>query len=342
MAGKRKQIQALVTSMLGSKKEPSFTVLTSEKIDMIKALNFYAVHYRFEHSKAFAVKWAKDNMPEIYPALKDQKDWRFGSYGFVLRMADRGFVLTTDHLNKIKSELRLIASHREERVYKPKVQKKTEHVNKALETFDLAIDTIMNGGKPTPTYGVDATDNREVIRAAEKMESDLIENAEYYRRSTARDLRAFIRQTKNLLSDTVKKMSIVPSVKSKQVQKPKKKNPAMVAKGLKHSLSDGNLKGLPAERLMGASKALVYHANFKHLLYLVSSSPDGFSASGSTLKNIDPEKSFFKKVRNPKLMEEALETNSLAGMRDWIKELSTTQFVPKGRFNETTIILKIG
>lgn len=89
--------------------EPTFNALQSERIDFIRGLNYYANNHTAEDSKAFALKWAKKAMPEIYPQLKKADEWKFQNYGFILRMQERGFFLNEQQLTKIKAEFRIIA-----------------------------------------------------------------------------------------------------------------------------------------------------------------------------------------------------------------------------------------
>ena len=89
--------------------EPTFNALQSERIDFIRGLNYYANNHTADDSKAFALKWAKKAMPEIYPQLKKADEWKFQNYGFILRMAERGFFLNEQQLTKIKAEFRIIA-----------------------------------------------------------------------------------------------------------------------------------------------------------------------------------------------------------------------------------------
>lgn len=340
MAGKRKVIQALVDSMIGGTREPSFTPMTSEKVDMVKGLNFYAVNYRFEHSKAFALKWAKANMPEIYPSLKAQKDWRFGSYGFVLRMMERGFVLSEEQLNKVKAELRIIASIHEEKSQpkQPTTKQKQEVVNKALETFEVAVDDIIAGGSPTPSYGVNTKDNKEVIALAERMEGEMMEHPDDFKPSTVKVLRKFLRNTKAQLLDTVKKVKTTTTVRPKRT-----KPSAVVVKSLRHKMVDEatGVRGVAASKLVGAKRALVYHSASRQLAYFEALGESGLTVSGTTLKNYDPDKSFMKIIRKPHEMVEALDSQSMVGMRKWLAELKTRQQEARSRFNEDSIVLRV-
>ena len=89
--------------------EPTYDALTSERVDFIRGLNYYANNHTAEDSKTFALKWAKKAMPEIYPQLKKADDWKFQNYGFILRMQERGFFLNEQQMTKIKAEFRIIA-----------------------------------------------------------------------------------------------------------------------------------------------------------------------------------------------------------------------------------------
>lgn len=89
--------------------EPTYDALTSERVDFIRGLTYYANNHTPEDSKEYALKWVKKNMPELYPQLKKVDDWKFQNYGFILRMSERGFFLNEQQMAKIKAEFRIIA-----------------------------------------------------------------------------------------------------------------------------------------------------------------------------------------------------------------------------------------
>lgn len=342
---KKAKVQSIVASMLGQD-EPSFNLMTSERLDLIKGLNYYANRYKHEDSKRFALKWAKTNMPEIYPMLKEQKDYRFGNWGFVLRMASRGFVLSEEQLKKIKAEFRLIAAYKEEKkaVIKkaaPATQKEPPQ-NKALEAFDYAVDETIQGKMPSHVaYGVNEKDNQEVLQTIERMETEMAENPDDFKNSTRRALKKFFKTAREQIRSSVKQIKIQ---RVKKITTSKKEvNPAKEAKNLRHKLEDSDmgLKGLQGKKIVGATKALVFDTASRRLVWFAALNENGFAISGTTLKNYDPEKSFAKTIRKPADLKEAVEKNTTTAMRKWMDALGTKQLGCNGRFNENMMILKV-
>lgn len=91
--------------------EPTFTAETSDKLNLIKGLNYYSQNYDFDKSKAWALKWAKKNLSaDIVFRLRQAAEWHFGNTGFVFRLIERGFQLNQEQVTKMKAELIAISN----------------------------------------------------------------------------------------------------------------------------------------------------------------------------------------------------------------------------------------
>lgn len=336
MTTRKSQIQKLVTAFIGDNNEPTFNVLTSEKMDMVKALNWYAQNSNSEKSKEYALRWARANMPEIYPSLKGQKDWRFGSYGFVLRMAERGFVLTNDQVNKIKAELRLVAAHSAERVSKAAFKDPHPYASAATQSFDADLDRILANGKATMQYGVDPKDTQAIIKSCTKGLLDIHHNPEGYRDSIIKPLRKFYEEVKASLTATTKQ---VMKQKELVVKRPKKSNASNVR--CKVGNHDG-MRGLDPSVLIGANQALIYDTAKRRLTLLVAMNESGFEVTGTTIKGFDVEKSTARHIRKPELMIEAFRNKTISGMIKYMMGLRAAELkVASGRTNDDMMILKV-
>lgn len=276
------KIQAAVDNLLNGASEPKFTALNSDKISMVRGLNHYAVHAKQEHSKKWAIEWAKKNMPEIVSGLRDQKDWRFSNLGFVLRMVENGFILEEGQLERIKAELVQISKFVEPVVEEKKVvvKKKVEdEPNKALEDFDYAVDDVLMGQEPRSiTFGTDKKHHAEVSAKCDKMLREMEEAPEYFSKEKVRSLKKFLNAVKKQL-DTV-----VQVVKQQRVRKvaPKNINPAKMTSKMQYKKKDEalGLESLRPEVLIGAKQAIVYNTEYRFLMYFKAASDDGFMVTG--------------------------------------------------------------
>ncbi len=336
------KIQAAVDNLLNGASEPKFTALNSDKINLVRGLNHYAVHAKQEHSKKWAIEWAKKNMPEIVAGLRDQKDWRFSNLGYVLRMVENGFLLEEGQLERIKAELVQISKFVEPVVEEKKVVIKKAVVapNKALEDFDYAVDDVLMGQEPRSiAFGTDKKHHAEVIAQCDKILREMEEAPENFAKDKIRPMKKFLNAVKKQL-DTV-----VQVVRQQRVRKvaPKKINPVKMVSKMPYKKKDEalGLESLRPEVLIGAKQAIVYNTEYRFLMYFKAASDDGFMVTGSTLKNYDLEKSVFKKIRKPEDMVKAIKGSTLAAMRKYLDTVKGKEFACKGRFNENTMILKV-
>ena len=67
---------------------------------------------------------------------------------------------------------------------------------------------------------------------------------------------------------------------------------------------------------------------------------DGFTFTGTTLKNFDAEKSKAKTVRKPELL--AAVPMNLSSLNKFFGDIKAVEGAVNGRFNENTIILTVG
>jgi len=335
------KVQESVERMLNGASEPKFTALNSDKLNMMHGLNHYNIHVKKEMSKKWVMEWVKKNAPELVSGLKDKKDFRFENLGFVFRMASHGFILEDKQVENIKNRLVALSKFVEPEVVEERkvVAKKPVVINKALESFDYAIDAVFSGKTPEAVaLGTDKKQQAEVVAQCDKILFEMEDAPEYFDKNKARAAKKFLTNLKKQVETVVK------VVKQQKVRKvaPKKINPAKMVSGLVIKKEDKalGLVSLRPEQLIGAKQAIVYNTEFRFLMYFKSASDDGFMVSGSTLKNFDVEKSFFKKVRKPEEMAKAISGQSVATIKKFIESIKSTQYACKGRLNENAMILK--
>lgn len=337
-----KRMSAKVKDMLGSSEEPTFTVLNSDKINLIKGLSYYSYNSDVAHSKAWAIEWAKKNMPYLVSHLSKQKDYNFGTYGFILRMVENGFVLDDFQLQKIKNKLIELAKVKEEQDFKALDTKRDTPtpVNKLFEDFDYAVDDVLKGHQPrTLSFaGADKKQRSEVLEKCQKMMRELEEAPEYFRKEIVKPLKQFLTETVTQLS-TVEK-----AIKKQQVRKtvPKKIVPSKMVSKLAYKKKDDELGlvSLKPELLVGAKQAIVYNTETRQMIYYKASNDVGFVVTGTTLKNID-EKSYLKKIRKPEEMARIIKGLTMAGLKKYLDGVASKELRCSGRFNENVIILKV-
>jgi hypothetical protein len=124
-----------------------------------------------------------------------------------------------------------------------------------------------------------------------------------------------------------------------RVTKKRVKAPGVVAKGVKFLKEFQGLRGQTPEKLVNAKKAYVFDVEARKLKVFIATG-DGFTFTGTTLKNFDAEKSKAKTVRKPELL--AAVPMNLSSLNKFFGDIKAVEGSVNGRFNENTIILTVG
>lgn len=123
----------------------------------------------------------------------------------------------------------------------------------------------------------------------------------------------------------------------------KQKTAGQLTKKVKYQKESKELKitSVSPDKIIGSSVVLLFNTKYNTISYLVSSSKTGFSISGTTIQNIDDEKSFKKTVRKASENLHAIVSAPKARTLKLIESLKTTRSTTTGRIGEDTLILKV-
>ena len=334
--------------------EPVFNPLNSDKTHMIKGLNYYAYVHDIAKSREWALKWVKEQKPELYNILTKARDFDFENRGFVCRMIERGLCLTekqemqhshfftnlaeklSSSKSETKSKLKLDVDD------KPKITKPINKINQCLIILDNAIQDSLE----CKSYEIRATDNKEELKQLiEHCDTNLQEmrdNVEFYRPVTLRKLRTIFTEykeyaTKALVALTSNTTRMKAPVKTAAI------NPARMTKSVKYMKSFAELKlvSIPPTGVIGGKKLYAYDVVTRKLRSYISNADAGFMFSGASLRNFDPIKSTAKTIRNPEAFFSRFKDGiMISDLNRVYKELTTTEYACTGRFNENLILLK--
>ncbi len=332
--------------------EPSFNPLNSDQTHMIKGLNYYAYTHDIAKSREWALKWVKEQKPELYSVLTKAKDFDFENRGFVCRMIERGFCLTekqelqhSHFFTKLAEKLVSIKQDSKSKLIvavETKTTKPINKINQCLIILDGAIQDMLEG----KTYEIRATDNKvelkELIEYCNSSLQETRDNAEYYLALTLKKLRIIYTEyrdyaTKALIALTSQTTRMKAPVKVSAI------NPAKMTKDVKYlkSFNALNLVGIPPTSVVGGKKLYAYDIIARKLRSYVSNADAGFMFSGSSLRNFDPVKSTVKTIRNPEAFFSRFKDGiMISDLNRVYKELTTTEYACTGRLNENIILLK--
>lgn len=324
--------------------EPTFDCLSSDRIDLIRALNYYAIHKTYEDSKTWAVEWASVNSPEHMATLAKATIFEISNTGFVCRILDNGY-LDDDLSEWVKNEFVKIAAMVANRKAEPKVEKIVKPVvkriepNVMLEQFDYARDAISMGLTPD---NINYTDNRkhltELQTVASALQVEIHEQSDQY--TNVRELKKYVKTVLEKIDSVVKHVR----TNALRARKPRKIDPVKMVSNLVLASSDNELgcKTMKATSIIGATKLVIWHPERRTLSVYVSMNENGFLVSGRSLKNFDPEKSIVKKIRKPADMWTAIKDMTATRMHYWLRDTcKTTEAPAKALIADGSIILKV-
>jgi hypothetical protein len=102
------------------------------------------------------------------------------------------------------------------------------------------------------------------------------------------------------------------------------------------------VSSIPPVSIIGASSLVVYNVRTRKIGYYIAKSSSGLTVKGAVLDNYS-EKSIQKTLRKPEeQLKKFKELNTQKRFENWFsREVTTTDTILSGRFNEDTILLKV-
>lgn len=177
----------------------------------------------------------------------------------------------------------------------------------------------------------------ELIGAYDKTDEDLVEG---YSHLTRAQLKQRIRLFEKMYKDLE---MFVNSQKTKR--KPRKKKVQSVAKQVeklkyKNEDIDYQIQSVQPHTILGAKRIFTFNTKNRTFNEYVSNSADGFAVKGTTLQNIDDEKSRSTKLRKPEEFLPIAIKNAMSKYNKTFDALTTKVNTPNGRINSDTVILR--
>ncbi|ASD50522.1 hypothetical protein FDI24_gp241 [Acidovorax phage ACP17] len=318
--------------------EPSFDdVLLVEKIDLIRALNFYSMHASDDNVREWIRVWVRDQNLEVN--LRGRTTGELISYAAFQRMKERGLVIDDATVERINTALLALHVVKEEptevKPPKPKVVGPIECINK----IDAYLDEVLVGNitaSRVPNFCETKKDVQIISEFVKRKAAQLEEDRDAHSKDSYRVLKqAYTAITKSLGAASEK----IATERSKTAVK-RLKPPSVVAKSVKYLRKFLHIEGIPPERMVGAKKAYVFDTKARKLTVFVATEA-GFTFSGTTLKNIDAAKTSEKTVRKPEELFAGVQP-SMSALNKIYGLIKAKEGTANGRFNESMIVLCVG
>jgi len=338
-----------------------------------EAMRHYSYFYGQKDYVSWTVDWVKSNRPSDLKSYKAGEDWRTSStLGSLVRIHSMGAPIPESYVDFINKQIDTVVSFGKINIESaveevvsdaPAVKKKNpsellrEKTLGVLGEIEGFIDEHLDGSLDknfslyTHLKGIDAAAQtaRDIAKAYREMEAELTELivektedlVEGYSHLTLSQQKKLLKLVSTFVSDSEKYV-----LSKKATRKPRAKKATPATKQAEKVIyqkesTDYKITSTSPAHIVGATEVYLFNTKTRVIKYLVTDKREGFTISGTTIKNYDKELSFKKKLRKP---EESIDSiNKVTKLRALkaLKALKTAETATDARINSDTIILKV-
>ena len=340
---------------------------------ILETLRHYGYFYEKKSYVSWAQEWIKTNQPNDLKAYKASEDWRTSPtlaslmkmelMGAELDQAAKDFM--KDSLDEIiiKGQYYLANKVEDAEEDKPEVKRKnpsellkekTLNIMGEIEGFvdehlDGTLDKKFSLYTHLKTIDAAAQTSRDIVKYYKEVEAELTELivdktadlVEAYNHLSVKEQKSLLKLITTFVSDAEK---YVLSKKANRKPRVKKATPAtkQVAKVIyQKECADFKISSTSPAYIVGATEVYLFNTKTRVMKYLVTDNSNGFTVSGTTVKNYDTELSFKKKLRKPEEMIDVINKSTKLRALKALKALKTKDSPTDGRINADTVILKV-
>lgn len=360
---KRERAARVEKMFKGGTGEPTIRPLNS-RIDLMLALNWYNAHEDTKVIRKYAEAYVKSiGKKEYLPHMAKATDAEVKSIGVIGRLLSRDQYVDDAHIATCVSKLAsfkqrypiIPSAAKVETVSKftPNIQ---DHINEQFYThltaFDLEVDKVIKGQKTDfsakaymISHSIKAVASKrlganyahmlkELTEAVAGKCEQLNEGYSHLSKTQLKNCLSFVQSIVNDCTDQVARVKVF---------KPKKIKPAsVVVSKLSYmkEFKEGelSLKSVSPTAIVGCTELWVYSTDTRKLSVFKALDNGTLSVKGMSISNYDPTASEIKTVRYP----DKLFAGLVLGKRNLnksMKDLNTRAGTPKGRINDTMILL---
>lgn len=332
--------------------EPVWSGVLESESALLRALNWY--NYFHNHSDAldFLKEYAKKcENAELIRAVNAIPAWKvIPTYGWIAKMILRNLQFHPDLKNKFYAYLHgLIEEYKDvepQETSSTKTESIKENARNIIADIEQALDEI---------YKTGSTEFKLAEYLAKNEIKPLYTNyiVEFYEPVYSELFDKDVAKTSKVTKETRKSVekflkSILQDCNTWKISNKKERKPRpvkiekLVAK-VKYQEKDNELgvsSAAPAT-LIKKDIAFVYDTKARKLKTLYAKGSEGFSIKGTTLQNVDEERSFEYTLRKPKeQLSDFIAQETKAKKLGFFTKLTTKKQSTTARLNETTLIIK--
>lgn len=331
---------AALKSAIGT--EPDL-IGTCERIDIIRALNWYNYSCEIKESRKWILDWMATDGYSKEAVLKyrnsSSSDIR-QTWASVSRLLARGL-----HDEVLDSNLRKHIDKIIETPVVEKAQKPTERpVNHVQIELDTLLDQFYNSNyKKIPvipeTFGKGRTASavKEVVTYCVELR-DEIDIEQEGNNLTMTQWKKYDK----LLADIIASLTATAVVVRRR--KPRAKKPVLadkVVSKLKFLAEDKTAGSIDPKKILLSSVLWTFDTKKRKIGKYVAEKGMKLDVKGSSIKNFDPAKSYVKTIRKPSETIPLTLTQARVTLEKTIDKLTTKPGVASGRLNDQTLLLRV-
>lgn len=339
-------------------KFPEFNFLDYD-ISLSRNLAFYAMEIDDnKRKKNWAISYWKNSGKDV-KRISRLSDGFFITSGAIAHMiTDRNLPMDSravDYLNKKFDELNSITQEIEVEsnlVEQTKESKFEDEVRTHIGEFENGVDMFLRGEsfdskgylirnnvRPGMTKRI-SDSFKPLLKELKLADSGKDEQlTEAYSHLKPRQMKKFIDYVSAMISSCE-----VASAITKAARKPrtrKEKAPTEIVKAVKYQLEDqtSNMKSIHPSKIVNSRETWIYNSKNRRLFKYVALDGMTLTIKGTTIINVDQEKSGGKIIRKPETQLSGTQSLTSRPLNKLFNEIRSTTSRAAGRINEETIIV---
>ena len=142
--------------------------------------------------------------------------------------------------------------------------------------------------------------------------------------------------------DLITALKKVENVTVNRVRKSRPKSPEQLIKKLNYRQDEPSLKieSIHPKKIIGSNILYCYNVKTKKLIVYQSKEGYTLSVKGSTLENVDFDRSYGKTLRKPEVQLQEFLNRGKKPMLDYLNNIKSKNSPVTGRINADTVLLK--
>lgn len=352
------------TKYLGD--EPSFSGEIT-RVELITSLNWYSSMSTIKEAREYFEKYLIDSgrKNKISKLNKLHDNWIPTTACWLMRLTDRGVLLSDDHIEYIESNVSKCFS-RVDKEAKEKKENKTENTtvrdkfNEKLSDLLAEIEELVDNRNNLKDFSfydwlkakeVQPLYTNYIIKRYQGWLDELLdvyagndkELKEAYSNFKKSEIENDILFFNSIIEDCEKFKTVVKTTRAPRKQKPISVEKKI--KGLKYQKEDSNFKiaSISPEKVIGAQELWTFNTKYKTLTVLRAIDNIGLQVKGTSIINYDENNSFTKRTgRKAEYFVQRVLNGGKLVLRKLMDEQSMGTNVNLAyRINENTILLKV-